>query len=156
MSSRSETMPVEVRSVNSCSCIWNLSVNLKEQTGFTWIWIWPMKVWNSWYISTSLHPSEYLWFICCPKIFDYFGVEKCILNWAGLIHFHIPLPLHKRVLSWFYSNGCLPLSSRLLVKHFPWTLSIQNLLLRSLPSWSLVLWGLDPKDLRHLQFEIAL
>ena len=35
MSSRSKTMSVELLSINSYSCILNLSVNLKEQTGFT-------------------------------------------------------------------------------------------------------------------------
>ena len=32
-----------------------------------------------------VHFSEYLWFICCPKIFDHFCVEKCILKLAWSI-----------------------------------------------------------------------
>ena len=37
-----------------------------------------------------VHFSEYLWFICCPKIFYYFCIEKCILKvaWSTLIFPH--------------------------------------------------------------------
>ena len=96
-----------------------------------------------------VHFSECLWFICCPNIFDYFGVKKLILKLDWSISYSLTILQESIILILVWRLSLIILETSGL------TFSMNSLHPKSTASWPGSL-GLDPKDLRHLQFEIAL